>query len=54
VFYASGYEGQRIVVAPSHDLVLVRSAKSRIDQRDEIREFVLGVVDAFPRVQSTS
>jgi CubicO group peptidase (beta-lactamase class C family) len=50
VFFASGYEGQRIIVAPAHDVVVVRSAKSEIAQRPAVQAAMLRIVDAFPRV----
>ena len=54
VFYASGYEGQRIVVSPAQDLVLVRLGKSAIEQRPGITALIWRLLDVFPRSQSTS
>lgn len=54
VFFASGYEGQRVIVAPMHDVVIVRSGRSRIEQRDAINALGLRLIDPFPRVYSTS
>jgi CubicO group peptidase (beta-lactamase class C family) len=46
VFFASGYEGQRIVVAPEADVVIVRSAKTDASMRPAIQAFMLRLLDA--------
>jgi CubicO group peptidase (beta-lactamase class C family) len=38
-FYASGYEGQRIVVCPELDLVVARFGKSTADQYDALMQW---------------
>ncbi len=46
-FYASGYEGQRILVVPSLDLVVVRLAKAPIEHLPEIERFNRDVIESF-------
>ena len=46
VFWASGFQGQRIVVAPEHDIVIVRSAQSSAEQADAVRAFLFRLLDA--------
>ncbi|MCB0997498.1 MAG: serine hydrolase [Acidimicrobiales bacterium] len=46
-FAASGYEGQRIVVCPAADLVVVRLGKTPADLGDGWRDHLAAVVRAF-------
>lgn len=46
VFWASGFQGQRIIVAPEHDIVIVRSAQSSAEQADAVRAFLFRLLDA--------
>lgn len=46
VFWASGFQGQRIVVVPEHDIVIVRSAQSSAEQADAVRAFLFRLLDA--------
>lgn len=45
-FYASGYEGQRLVVCPRHDLVVARFGRSTSDQYDALLDWCRAVVAA--------
>jgi CubicO group peptidase (beta-lactamase class C family) len=45
-FYASGYEGQRLLVCPELDLVVARFGRSTSDQYDALLDWVRDVVDA--------
>lgn len=45
-FYASGYEGQRILVCPELDLIVARFGRSTADQYDALLDWVRNVVDA--------
>jgi CubicO group peptidase (beta-lactamase class C family) len=47
-FYASGYEGQRVVVCPARDLVAVRFGRSTSDQYDALLDWCRAVVAAVP------
>jgi len=47
VFYASGYEGQRVVVCPELDLVFVRFGRSTSDQYSALTNWCGAVVDAL-------
>jgi CubicO group peptidase (beta-lactamase class C family) len=46
-FYASGYEGQRILVCPELDLIVVRFGRSTSDQYDALADWSRDVVAAF-------
>jgi CubicO group peptidase (beta-lactamase class C family) len=46
-FFASGYEGQRTLVVPALDLVVVRLAKAPIEHLAEIERFNRDVIEAF-------
>jgi len=46
-FWASGYEGQRIICVPALDLVIVRLGKTPIEMRDHLESFLDDVVDCF-------
>lgn len=46
-FAANGYEGQRIIVVPPLDLVLVRLGKTPVDHKAELQAFLTELVDAF-------
>ena len=46
VFYASGYEGQRVVACPELDLVFVRFGRSESTQYDALRDWCNSVVAA--------
>jgi CubicO group peptidase (beta-lactamase class C family) len=48
-FWASGYEGQSILVCPALDLVVVRLGRTPEDRVDPLREWRGEVVDAFAR-----
>jgi CubicO group peptidase (beta-lactamase class C family) len=45
-FYASGYEGQRIVVCPDLDLVVARFGKSTAEQYDALADWCRSVIGA--------
>jgi CubicO group peptidase (beta-lactamase class C family) len=45
-YWASGYEGQSILIAPDLDLVVVRLGKSTLDQRTALGEWRTAVVAA--------
>jgi hypothetical protein len=45
-FYASGYEGQRIVVSPHRGLVIARFGRSTSDQYDALADWCRSVVAA--------
>ncbi len=50
MYYADGYHGQRILIIPSMDLVIVRTGlthKSRTESYDYINELVKDVCDSF-------
>src|SRR3954463_4199146 len=47
-FYASGYEGQRVLVCPSRELVAVRFGRSTSDQYDALLDWCRAVVAACP------
>jgi len=47
LFYASGYEGQFVVVIPSHDLVVVRLGQSEPEHAFDLGEFLGGILAAF-------
>ncbi|MEL6981233.1 MAG: serine hydrolase [Actinomycetota bacterium] len=49
VFYASGYETQRIIVDPAADLVLVRLGKTPIERADTVDAWLERIRLAFPR-----
>ncbi len=46
-FRCAGYEGQRIVVCPALDLVVVRLGKTPAERYPALDRWVAGVVDAF-------
>jgi CubicO group peptidase (beta-lactamase class C family) len=46
-FYASGYEGQRTLVVPALDLVVVRLSKAPIEHLARIERFNRDVIEAF-------
>ncbi len=47
-YHLAGYEGQKVVIIPSYDLVLVRLGFSQPEQNWNFTEFVENVVSAFP------
>ena len=47
VFHASGYDGQRIVVAPDRDLVIVRLGRTPAELKENLNGFVAEVLDCF-------
>lgn len=49
VFYASGYETQRIIVDPGADLVLVRLGKTPTTQADHVDDWLDRIRLLFPR-----
>ncbi len=49
VFYASGYETQRILVDPAADLVLVRLGKTPIELADNVDDWLDEIRLLFPR-----
>jgi CubicO group peptidase (beta-lactamase class C family) len=51
LFYASGYEGQSVVVLPSHALVVVRLGQSEPEQAFDLEGFLRAVLAAFPPVR---
>ncbi len=48
LLYASGYEGQFVVVIPSHDLVVVRLGQSEPERAFDLEGFLRAVIAAFP------
>jgi CubicO group peptidase (beta-lactamase class C family) len=48
LFFASGYEGQFVVVIPSHDLVVVRLGQSEPERTFDLEEFLAAVIAAVP------
>ena len=48
LFYASGYEGQFVVVIPSHDLVVVRLGQSEPERAFDLEGFLGQIIAAFP------
>lgn len=40
VFYADGFQGQRVFIIPSHDLVIVRLGTDRIDFNELLKEVI--------------
>jgi CubicO group peptidase (beta-lactamase class C family) len=48
LFYASGYEGQFVVVLPSHDLVVVRLGQSEPERAFDVEGFLGAVLAALP------
>jgi CubicO group peptidase (beta-lactamase class C family) len=48
LFYASGYEGQFVVVLPSHDLVVVRLGQSEPERAFDVEGFLRSLLAAFP------
>jgi CubicO group peptidase (beta-lactamase class C family) len=46
VFHASGYEGQRIVVSPEDDVVIVRLGKSDASHKPAVQALMLRLLDA--------
>ena len=47
LFYASGYEGQFVVVLPSHDLIVVRLGQSEPEHAFDLEGFLRAVLGAF-------
>ncbi|HEY3446068.1 MAG TPA: serine hydrolase [Myxococcales bacterium] len=47
-FYASGKDGQYVVVVPSRDLVIVRLGTTPLDGRLNLGQLIGGIVDAVP------
>ncbi len=47
-FWCSGYEGQRIMACPPKDLVVVRTGQTPDDRAQDVQDWVLSVVKAFP------
>jgi CubicO group peptidase (beta-lactamase class C family) len=48
LYYASGFEGQYVVVFPSHALVVVRLGQSEPEEAFDLEGFLVAVLDAFP------
>jgi CubicO group peptidase (beta-lactamase class C family) len=48
LYYASGYEGQSVVVLPSHELVVVRLGQSEPEEAFDLERFLAAVLAAFP------
>lgn len=46
-FYAGGFEGQRIIVVPERDLVIVRCGRTHVDQMPYIDERLYELADAL-------
>ena len=49
-FLADGYQGQRVVVDPTRDVVVVRLGVSTPDQRDAVTDHLTAVLDCFPEL----
>lgn len=47
VFHASGYQGQRIIVAPDRDLLVVRLGRTAADLAPNLNAFTAEVADCF-------
>ena len=50
VFFAAGYETQRILVDPTRDLVLVRLGKTGIEQASLVDDWVEAIRQTFPTI----
>jgi len=48
MFMAHGFEGQRLLMSPTRDLVLFRQGKTAADDIDLLNDRLLAVVDLFP------
>jgi CubicO group peptidase (beta-lactamase class C family) len=46
IFSANGYDGQRIIVAPEQDAVIVRLGKIDVAMRPALHELLLRILDA--------
>jgi CubicO group peptidase (beta-lactamase class C family) len=47
IFSCQGYEGQRIMMVPKLDLVIVRLGKTPIEKAEALNQFMKNIVDAF-------
>jgi CubicO group peptidase (beta-lactamase class C family) len=54
VFYASGYEGQRVLVCPDLDLVVARFGRSTSDQYDALTDWCRRLITALDSLPSAS
>jgi CubicO group peptidase (beta-lactamase class C family) len=51
-FWAAGFEGQRILVVPPLDLVVVRLGKTPSERRPQLHAWLDEIVDAFARTSA--
>ena len=50
IFFADGYEGQRILIDPTSDLVIVRLGKTALSQQRALQEALAWLVASFDQV----
>ena len=48
-YYASGYQGQRIVIIPSRDIVIVRTAFTKDEELFDFNTFVKDILDCIEK-----
>lgn len=48
-FSANGYEGQRLILIPDHDLIVVRNGKTPLDQEPDLSKFLSELIEDLRR-----